>query len=55
VPIGLTEPSPSGSRRAAIDRRRDQYDPWRTVADRRIAQALTPLFICGFPMILPGS
>ena len=44
----------SGSRRAATDRRRDRHDPWRTVADRRIARALTPSFTCGFPTILPG-
>jgi hypothetical protein len=44
----------SGSRRAATDRRRDQHDPWRTVADRRMARAMTPSFTCGFLMILPG-
>jgi hypothetical protein len=44
----------SGSRRAATDRRRDQHDPWRTVADRRSGRALTPALTCGFPSILPG-
>jgi hypothetical protein len=43
----------SGSRWAATDRRRDLHDPWRTVADRRKARALTPSFACRFPMILP--
>jgi hypothetical protein len=43
-----------GSRRAATDRRRDQHDRWRTVADRRMARALIPSFTCRFLTILPG-
>jgi hypothetical protein len=42
-----------GSRRAAIDRRRDRHDRRRSVVDRRRARALTPALNCGFPMILP--
>ena len=35
-------------------RRRDQHDPSRTVADRRIARALTRPLTCGFSTILPS-
>jgi hypothetical protein len=41
-----------GSRRAATDGRGDQYDRWRTVADRRSARSLTPAPTSRFLMIL---
>jgi hypothetical protein len=41
-----------GSRRAANDRRRNQHDRWRIVADNLGAQALTPGLTWGFPTIL---
>jgi len=37
-----------GSRRAANDRRRNQHDRWRIVADHLGAQALTPGLTWGF-------
>jgi hypothetical protein len=41
----------SGQQTGSTDRRRDQHDHWRTVADRRRAWALTPWLTCGLPMI----
>jgi hypothetical protein len=43
----------SGSRRAATDRRRNQHDPWGTVADRWSGRALTSGSTCGSSSILP--